>query len=191
MKRKGFVLVGSFNQIIFVLYLTAKCKRKLDAFGPKSKLSCIGKYRRNVIDFRETAAMSLLLSFLGILDVVLTLVYTELNLDPRAVFYIDSFIWIFLFGLFSLACSIFLSSRPLPFTSEPLPRPLFYVIPPSVLEPRRPPQPLSPILLPRVRFRGKIRRENRGQERDKVQPGSRRQLHHLSCEHKSSLSSVQ
>ena len=95
-KRKGFVLVGSFNQIIFVLYLTTKCKSKLKALGPANKMSCIGKYRRNVIDFRETAAMSLLLSFLGILDVVLTLVYIELNLDPRAVFYIDSFVWIFL-----------------------------------------------------------------------------------------------
>ena len=205
LKRNGVAIAAGFNKVCFVLYFSLKAKAILKIYSPQSKMFCIGLYRRNVIDYRETGAMSLAFSILGIFDVLLVVVYKYWNLTSWTVFVIDFFIWVFLFELVSLALTLTISSTEIPSYTVPQKPTQFYVRCPLVLFPRRPNLPMMPMLLP-LEIRTGMRRppnsllpllppprskgKGRGKTSGKTQPGIKMQTHTLSSEHQRSLPSV-
>ena len=206
LKRNGMVLAAGFNAICFVLYFYRKAKAILKTLSPHNKMSCIGRYKRNAMDYIETAGMSLTFGILGIFDVLLVGVYKYLNLRPWTVFLLDFFIWVFLFETFSLALTFKIYSKEIPSFIRPQRTRQFYVRSPLVLHPRRPPDPLIPLLLPLERGKGyrrtpdplkplllpSLRSEGkgRGKSSGKTQTSIKMQAHQRSSQHQGTLPDV-
>ena len=140
----GVVLSTSFIMIIFVIYLTGKSKRLL-----KSKTSLIGRFRRNAIDYKESVAMAIAWSAFNILEICVGYLFRS----PFAGFWVSRFMWVFLFEIVSFAFTCIISFREIPYESMPSKTIPFYVTSPLVLIPRRPPEPLIPLLTLSVRSR--------------------------------------
>ena len=144
LKIIGVVFSSAFNMIIFVIYLTGKSKRLL-----KSKTSLIGRFRRNDIDYKESAAMAIAWSAFNILEICVSYLFRS----PFAGFWADQIMWVFLFEIVSFAFTCIINFREIPYESVPSKTIPFYVTSPLVLTPRRPSEPIIPLLLPSVRSR--------------------------------------
>ena len=204
LKIHGVILASSFNMIIFGIYIYCKSKRLL-----KTKTSLIGKFRRNAISYKESFAICITWSSFNILEVVLIYLYRYLIFSPYHTFWADHIVWVFLLEIVSLACTCLNSLRKIPSEivfSKTTP---FYVTSPLVLIPRRPPQPLTPLLLSSgrsrvtrrppdilpsnrrmiapVRSRGKVTKNSMGSDNAK---GSQ-QIHKRSGQHTSALPQVE
>jgi hypothetical protein len=182
----GVILVSCLNQTFFVLYFSWKTKRLLKTFGPNKKLTCIGKYRRNAINYMESAVLSVAWNIFNILDVSLVAVCKYFNLGRNIVFFVDRFMWVVLLEIFTIFIICKISCREMPCHSEPPKPSQFYVHSPLVLVPRRPPDPLIPFLLAPTRSKGK----GRGKNRNMYQVGIKRQTHLLSSQHSKCLPPV-
>ena len=185
-KMMGVLLISCLNQTFFVLYFSWKTKRLLKTFGPNNKMTCIGKYRRNAVNYRESAVASVAWSMFNILDVSLVAACKYLNLGRNTIFFVDRFMWVILFEIFSFFIMCKICCREMPCHSEP-PKPAqFYVHSPLVLVPRRPPDPLIPFLLAPTRSKEK----GRGKNRSRCQAGIKRQTHQLQSQHSKFLPAV-
>ena len=145
---------------------------------PGEKMSCIGRYKRNVLSYRETCALSIAWSFNAMLYPVLTGILKKLNISPRAVFMIDTFYYVFTYQFITLLIVVILSKRDFPVHSQPHKISHFYVhSPPRLLEPRRPPLPqpclpqtslsLVPVQVPTI-TQVQERSKGKGENRSKV-----------------------
>ena len=182
----GVILISVLNHIFFVLYFSWKAKRQLKTFGPNNKMTSIGKYRRNVINYRESAVVSVAWSLFNILDVSLIAVCKLLNLGRNTFFFVDRFMSVILLEFLSIFIVYRISCREMPCLCKP-PKPAqFYVHSPLVLVPRRPPDPLIPFLLATTRSKEK----GRGKNRSKCQAGIKRQTHQLLGQHSKCLPPV-
>ena len=148
-KIDGVVFASGFNMIMFVMYLYLKSKRLL-----KSKTSLVGRFRRNAVDYKEAALMSVAWSFFPILEIVLNFVFRYLNITSPALFKATQFMWVFMFEIVFLAFTSKIGFQEMPFESVPSRNIPFYVSSPLVLIPRRPCTALIPLLLPLVRSKG-------------------------------------
>ena len=108
-KLSGVVLASGFIMIFFVIYLTWRSKRLL-----KSKTSLIGRFRRNAIGYQESAAISVVGNFFNFFEITMGFVYRFFNFSPSVIFWIDSFLWIFLFEISALAFTFLVSFRHIP-----------------------------------------------------------------------------
>ena len=143
-KREGTFLIWGFIAIIYVFYLASRCNRLIKAMCPGKKMSCIGRYKRNVLSYRETCALSIAWSFNSMLSPVITGLLKNLYFSPRAVIMIDTFYYEFTYQVVTLIIVFILSKRDLPVHSKPPKISQFYVhTPPKLLEPRRPTLPVS------------------------------------------------
>ena len=190
LKLHGVALASSFNMIIFVIYLFWKSERVL-----KSKTSLIGRFRRNAIDYKESAAISVAWSAFNIWEIVLVYVCRYLICSPFSHFWTDRFMWVFLLEMVSLALTCMISFREIPFENVPIKNIPFYVNSPLVLIPRRPPEPLTPLLLASARSRSRTPPRSRGKGTNKIrgipQPISSQDTHQRSSQNTSALPDVQ
>ena len=203
-KVHGVILASSFNMIIFCIFNYWKSKRLI-----KSKIFHIPRFRRNAISYRESFSFCIAWSSYNIWEVLLLYVYRYLILSTYHTFWADRFLWVFLFEIISLIFTCIISLREIPSESIVSKNIPFYVTRPLVLIPRRPPQPLIPLLLPSgrsrvirrppdllpsvrsrlppVRSRGKVRNMSRGRD----QAGGSQQIHQRFSQHTSALPNVQ
>ena len=143
-KRYGLFFIWGFVAIAYVFYLSSRCHRLMKAMCPGKKMSCIGRYKRNVLSYRETCAWSIAWSFNSMLSPVITRLLKNMEISPRAVIMIDTFYYEFSYQVVTLIIVFILSKRDLPVHSQPPKITHFYVHrPPKLLEPRRPPFPVS------------------------------------------------
>ena len=116
-------------------------------------MSCIGRYRRNMIDYKKAKTWSLCSYSILIMDVLLVLVYAKFDLDPKIVFYIDSIAMILAVEMFYTCILFSLTMEKVPVEKCPPRTNKFYVRPPGPLSPRRqylPPKRIQPQPLPAI-----------------------------------------
>ena len=145
---KGLLFSFGFNAIAYVFYLGSRSKRLIKIMCPGSKMSCIGLYKRNVLDYRETAVLSVAWAVMNMFYAVNIELYKYLDLSPKAAFFIDTFYYIFVFEIITISIIFALSSRDFPVHTPPCQVQQFYVTFPSVLVPRVPPQSQVPLPAP-------------------------------------------
>ena len=68
-KTVSITVAFTFLSLVYGGYNTWKGKRFLNRMCPNKKMACIGRYKRNVIGYKETAFVFVICSFKGILDV--------------------------------------------------------------------------------------------------------------------------
>ena len=149
-KTVAITVAFTFIGLVYVGYITWKESRFLNRMCPNKKMACIGRYKRNVIGYKETAIMFVICSLKGILDVSMFVIFTNYRISPRAAFHLDSIIWLAVYELLPLGFTTYLNSREIPFCSEPEEHSTFYVHSHNKLVPRRPslPPSLSPSIAP-------------------------------------------
>ena len=105
---------------------------------PSKKMSCIGKFRRNVLDKNETIWLLIYWVLGGLFNVTCNLLFVrfENHLRPSVIFNLNSFFWLLLLEVPMLYLTFILTRRGIPRIAE-IPRSTkFYVLKPR-LEPRR------------------------------------------------------
>ena len=153
-KGDGKVVSGLFftfglNTLLFVFYLSSRSRRLIKGMSPRSKMSSIGLYKRNFLDYQETLALSIAWSILAMLYGVIIELYKYFKLSPEHAFFIDTFCFIFVFEVFTLSIVFTLSYRDIPVFTKPPKIRQFYVHLPANLVPRRP-LPVLPLPYPPV-----------------------------------------
>ena len=121
--------------MVFMKYLAWRVKRFLRGHCPGQKMSCIGKYKRNVINFKQTIFWLLCWQVNLLLDFPFqSFLEADQVLSKQSKF----FIWTTK-GVFMNECSIFLGlASEVPDTKSRLVRPGSFYVRSPVLEPRRP-----------------------------------------------------
>ena len=137
LKQNVMCLVVLFDQLVFTLYSNKRVSTLRKRLCPDGKMSCIGKYRRNVIDYREARTFSLYTNFIVIVDVILVMVYDNFDVDPKIVFYIDSMVMVILSETVFFCIVSKLSMETIPEEIEAVQVAQFYSRPPGVPIPRR------------------------------------------------------
>ena len=133
-----------FNALMYVFYMRARINRFIKGISPGSKMSCIGMYRRNLLDFKETLALSIAWAVNAMLYGVITKILEDFKISPKHAFFIDNFIYLFVFEVITLIIFFHLSYRDIPVNTKPPKISQFYVHCSETLEPRRPPVPKLP-----------------------------------------------
>ena len=95
-EKPGFFLLfnvcGGIILLFYVIYFwKMQVKRFMTRLCPGGKMSCIGKYQRNVLNFTTTAKLALAWGFFPIFRQFVLLAYAHLEerVSPQNVFYID------------------------------------------------------------------------------------------------------
>ena len=146
----GITFIYGFISTVYVFYLASRCRRSTKTMCPGNKMSCIGKYKRNILSYRDTVALSVAWNINSMLFPVFMQILENLHISPKAVFLIDTFYYVVTYEIVTLLIVFTLSNRDFPVHSAPPKISQFYVhCPPKLLEPRRPPQPQSWLLQPR------------------------------------------
>ena len=151
LKKNIMSLVVMFNFVSFTLYSNKRVSTLLKCLCPKGKMACIGKYSRNMIDYREARSFSLFTYCILIVDVVLVVIYDRLDLDPRLAFHIDSVVMVLLIETVYFGTVLKLTLKTIPEKEDLLDVTRFYARTQENLIPRRqyeptpcvPPSPLS------------------------------------------------
>ena len=146
-KRMIIRIIGFINMIFCVLLFSQRARKIIKGHCPDKKMSSIGKYRRNLIDFDDTLALSIISSIIGMWPILWLLEYniyfkqTQYTLSPKDVFTVESLFDLFYSEGFISILTFALSLRDVPVTKEAPRQTIFYVRSPKGLEPRRPPPP--------------------------------------------------
>ena len=130
-------------KIFFVLYLSRKSKILVARLCPRQNRSCIGKYGRNAIDYRQTSRLSVALSLIFITNAVKIALFYTVKLAPQTVFLLDSMEWIILCEIPFLCVSMVLMVKEMPKKVSHQNETPFYVHMPGILVPRRPPNEMN------------------------------------------------
>ena len=127
----GFVSL----ELVFMKYLAWRVKRFLRAHCPNQKMSCIGKYARNVINFKQTTYWLLCWQVNLLLDIPFqSFLEADQTLSNQSKFYIWTAKGVFLnegFIFLGLAIKV-------PDTKTRLEKPGQFYVRNPILEPRRP-----------------------------------------------------
>ena len=153
-KRMIIRIIGPLNMLVCVLWFSRRARKIMKGHCPDKKMSSIGRYRRSLIAFDETVALSIFSSIIGMWPGLWLLEYniyfkqTQYMLSPQDVFTVESLLDLFYtegsISVFTFALSL----RDIPVSKESPRRTRFYVRSPKSLEPRRPPPPSPPPPLP-------------------------------------------
>ena len=110
--------------LLYVKYFSFQMKRFMSRLCPGGKMSCIGNYQRNVLNFTTTVKLALAWGFFPMFRQVVMLAYAHLEeqVSPRHVFYIDTVLWILFSDVFYTYLNLRLKSRGIPSITE-VPRP--------------------------------------------------------------------
>ena len=87
---------------------------------PDGKMSCIGKYQRNVLNFPASVKLSLAWGFFPIFRQFILLTYEKLDgqVSPEYIFYADSVLWILCSDAFYTYLNLRVTRRGIPSNTE-------------------------------------------------------------------------
>ena len=138
-KLRIYLLMSPLVPIIVIFLMSLRVRHYLRRFCLNGRFSCIGTYKRNVIDFKNTSMWFIYLCLSSFTDVGLDIIFTfyESNLSPEAIFWIWNIKGVISNDFFNLLLPLTLT------TEDIVPHPntkrlqQFYTRKPVVLEPRR------------------------------------------------------
>ena len=125
--------------ITYSLIMYFRSRRFLAKLCPSGKMSCIGKYRRNVIDLKTCTLAILYLSFFPISLKLVILTFKPFSLSPEHVILIHTLYNTFGVETFNLGFSLIIGRGKLATRQEPRKVANFYVRRPDLV-----PRPLTP-----------------------------------------------
>ena len=103
---------------------------------PDSKMSCIRKFNRHIIDYKTTANMAIICCLISLVDVGLIVVDSHFRLSPQIVFFIDSIVMVLLLEASNQCFTLSMVRKEIPCIKDPLKGTTFYVRKEKVLVPR-------------------------------------------------------
>ena len=103
---------------------------------PDSKMSCIRKFDRHIIDYKTTANMALVCCLISLVDVGLIVVYSHFQLSAQTAFFIDSFVMVLLLEASNQCFTLYMVRKEIPCIKDPQKQTTFYVRKEKVLVPR-------------------------------------------------------
>ena len=120
------------------LYTYNTVRWKMSRLCPAKKMSLIGKYRRNVIEWKETINLIVYFCLGALANVFCVRMFTEFEtiLQPEMIFLMSSLFWVTLLELPLLYLTVKLNFRVIPSVTVVSKPTEFYVLKPS-FEPRR------------------------------------------------------
>lgn len=127
--------VGSGVAILRQAFLTWQVNRLITRMCPNKTMSCIGKFRRNAINYKENLAWTIFFLFGTIVHVIFNEILTRVQISPNTKFYLDILFWIVFTEIPVIYLIIILNMRETPILKK-TPKVQFYVLNPSFL-PRR------------------------------------------------------
>ena len=126
--------------VLFIrdIYHVFCVKRKMSGLCPASKMSCIGKYLRNVIDWKETIYFYVYFCLGALVNLFCVQMFNtfETILQSEMIFSLSTLFWVTLLELPLLYLTIKLNIRGIPSVKVVLTPTEFYVLKPS-FEPRK------------------------------------------------------
>ena len=125
-------VVGPLVAFLKQVFLTWQVNRLTTRMCPKKTMSCIGKFRRNAINYKETWALTTFLLIGMISNVIGNMILTHVKLSPSTKFNFNSLFWIFFTEIPFICLTIVLYTREIPTMKKP-PKVQFYVLNPSFL----------------------------------------------------------
>ena len=137
-KVMGMQVAGSAIQIFYVWYHNRKVQTLIHRLCPNMRMSCIGKYKRNVLDYQNTAILSIISSLLQLLSIINEELFSIFEITPGLVFIIDSICDMLFYYVLPFCLALLFINADLPSRGEVSRRTQFYVRRPEVLEPRHP-----------------------------------------------------
>ena len=136
---KDFVLPIILHSIVIIysLIFFVRIRRHLSLVCPSGKMSCIGKYKRNVINLTTTTAIILYWTVLPISFKAMFAAFKAFSVTPKYVFLVHTLFNNSSVEIFYIFCCMFLSRHKLPSRQETPRKTQFYLRKPH-LEPRMP-----------------------------------------------------
>ena len=136
---KDFVLPIILHSIVIIysLIFFVRIRRNLSLFCPSGKMSCIGKYKRNVINLTTTTAIILYWTLLPISFKAMFAACKAFSVSTKNVLLIHTLYNNFSVEIFYIFCCMFVSRRELPSRQDTPRKTQFYLRKPH-LEPRMP-----------------------------------------------------
>ena len=138
LKLNGIVIALAFVCTFFILYAKSRSYRLLKELCPRSKMSCIRKYRRNVMNYNQNMIVAICWLSFSLLEVVMVYLYSSYNIDPNVILYIDIFIFVIFKELLQLFATCVWGIKDIPSCTDPPRRVKFYVAHQRELIPRHP-----------------------------------------------------
>ena len=128
-KGKEILIPGVLHAIVITYSLIIFCRirRFLSFLCPSEKMSCIGKYKRNVIDLKTTTMAILYWTLFPISLKLVILSFKPLSISPEHVILVHTLYNTFGVEIFSLCFSLILNQGELPSRTQPRKTGNFYV----------------------------------------------------------------
>ena len=137
-KVKGMMVAGNVIQIFYVWYHYRKVHKLVHGLCPNNKMSCIGKYKRNVLDYQNTAILSIMSSLFHVISIVNKELFSIFKISPAVLFSVDSISDSLFYNVLPFCLTLVLINSDLPSSREVTRPTQFYVRRPEVLVPRLP-----------------------------------------------------
>ena len=139
-KLRIYLLISPLIPIIFISLKSYRVNKYLQGFCPNGRFSCIGSYKRNVIDIKTTSIWFIYLCMSSLVDVGLDIVFTYFEdiLSPATIFWIWNIKGIFSNDFLNLLLPLTLTTKDIVPYGNSNRRQQFYTRKPVILEPRRP-----------------------------------------------------
>jgi hypothetical protein len=133
---KGLLLSVAINMITFIhtIIFHRRSQKFVRKLCPAGKMSCIGRYNRNVISLKTTAVLAVSVTAQAIAYQFLLLIFQFLT--PDTAFFLDSIFLTVFCDIFYVCLGIALMRRDMPTITESKRRTQFYVTKPIKIEPR-------------------------------------------------------
>ena len=137
-KVKGIMVAGNAIQIFYAWYHYRKVQKLVEGLCPNNKMSCIGEYKRNILDYKNTAILSIISSLFHLIFIVNEELFFIFKISPGVLFSMDSIFDSLFYCVLPFCLTLVLINADLPSSNEVPRRTQFYVRRPEVLVPRLP-----------------------------------------------------
>ena len=137
-KVKGIVVAGNAIQIFYVCYHYRKVHNLFKGLCPNNKMACIGKYKRNILNYQNTAILSIMSSLFHLVSIGNEQLFLIFQMSPGVLFSMDSIFDSLFYCALPFCLTLMLINADIPSSSEVPRRTQFYVRRPEGLVPRLP-----------------------------------------------------
>ena len=133
-------VVGVFNIICYQVYFVVRVKRLIKGLCPDDKMSCFGKFSRNVINFHDNLRLSIFFGFGAIVNLMCNRLFVQFEsvLEPRTIFYINTCYWALFTQVPYIYLTIVIAIKGIPCVKQ-LPENIIFYVRKPVPKPRRSP----------------------------------------------------
>ena len=128
LKKNGIGIFTFFSATFIMFYFKSKVNRYIKGVCPNQKMSCIGKYKRNFLNYNQDMMHAFAWQTISVLDICVLPLYSNYNLSPTLVSYVDVLTLVLIKEIWLLLTSLVWANREIPVSNEVPRRIKFYVL---------------------------------------------------------------